>query len=218
MAVSKSGHEVYKKILEYGNECFTCGITFPDLKQRLIQVEYFDKDESDDTLIDLFLFSFIEKLDTCKSPNKDKENCNCDDDDFDHLNNCLHRLSKQGCMDLVSLIQSENNEKAAADNLKAAIENLKAAQDGVEISKTSRNIAWVALGISIISLLPSIKDSIFGTSADKQLQQILYKEDSLYKAVFSGLSRFSDTLYIIQNYDSTYNHDSKLQNNKAVFR
>lgn len=147
----KTVHEIYRKILEYGNTCFHCGITYQHLKDRLICEKYYEEGQAEKQLINLFNYNYSCYHDTCTNPNKKKilDDCGCEDDNYDHLNNCPQYLSKEGCLDLIKLLDSDLNNKSAIANNDAASKNLK-------ISNTTKNLGIGALVISAIGLVLTI--------------------------------------------------------------
>ena len=157
---SKKLEEIYLKLLTYGNECFHCGITFEEVKQRLISDTLFQEGQSLDIFRQLFIFSYDDYSSTCKNPISDKDNCNCEEDTFDHFTNCPHYLSKEGCLNLIELSDSFLNQSSAKKNLESA--------------KISKNLGIIAICIASVSLISPIIDIVnyFGKKDKSELLEL----------------------------------------------
>ena len=147
----KTVHKIYRKILEYGNNCFHCGITYKEIKQNLINDKFYIEGQAESQLLHLFNYNYHCHNATCLNPHKNEinEDCGCNEDGFDCVKNCLHYLSKEGCIDLTKLLDSDLNNKSAIANNDAASKNLK-------ISNTTKNLGIGALVISAIGLVLTI--------------------------------------------------------------
>jgi hypothetical protein len=165
----KTVHEIYRKILEYGNSCFHCGITYKQIKDKLILEGYYQEGQAESQLLHLFDYNYHCHTPTCLNPCKNEINngCECDKEDFDCVENCLHYLSKEGCIDLTKLLDSELNNKSAElnnetskQNYQIALENTKTSKDSLKIARKSRNLGRVALLISLIPIGLTIFESL----------------------------------------------------------
>jgi len=193
-----STQDIYLKMLEYGNECFSCGITFKEVKQRLIEDNLYEVGQSEYPLLLLFEMAFIHVHESCTNPDKPAQDCGCDDS-YDHLNKCPHYFSRFGCMDFVKLADAIANEKAAQENQSAAATNLEAA-------KKSLRLGYIAIFVAFISGILQFLDYIKPTdkSETAELQKIAIKQDSLNVLLLSELSIFQ------HEFDRTHNKDSLL--------
>ncbi len=126
---------IYKRVLEIGSECITCGISFNDLYQRL-QDEGFEFDEGGclkRCLREWFWCSFFHEEAHCVN-----DNTKVDIKKLDKHLNCNFILKAESCMKLLTFKEAENNVKTASENALTA--------------KRSNNVALIALAISILGL------------------------------------------------------------------
>lgn len=196
----KTVHEIYRKLLEYGNTCFHCGITYKQIKQNLIKDGFYIEGQAESQLLHLFNYNYYCHTPTCLNPKKNEvdNDCGCNEDDFNCVDNCLHYLSKEGCIDLTKLLDSELNNKTAKENNDTSKTNLK-------IATITKNLGIVALIISIIGLFPIgifIIDWL-NTSTKKDLQKSqIIKTDSM---------QHSKTV------DSTSNYHKNIEKHRIIY-
>ena len=135
---------IYKRVLEIGSECITCGISFNDLYQRL-QHEGFEFDEGGclkRCLREWFWCSFFHEEAHCNNKGK------IDVRELDNHLGCNFILKAESCMKLLTFKEAENNVKTASEN--------------ASIAQRSNNVALIALAISKNSVpLVSSKPKLF---------------------------------------------------------
>lgn len=181
---SRIASKVYFKILEYGSNKLHEGITYPEIKENLINDGLFREGQDQSYLLDWFNESFYHRESDCKCPRTDDCGCNQDDpcEKFDHNSNCKHHINSESCMNLLHLVESENNK---------------------EITDKSMRITKYALLIALIALVSPIIDtySIFTKSSEEQsLEQIksdvnkIQNESQIKSHLNHILSFFYDTL------------------------
>jgi hypothetical protein len=147
---------IYKRVLEIGSECITCGISFNDLFNRL-KSEHFEFDENgclERCLREWFWNSFFHEEAHCK--HKDSQ------DDIKQLNEhltCKFILRAESCMKLLTFKESEQNQSTAEINFATA--------------KKSNNVAIIGLIIAILTLGYSLyKDHNDNIGQEKHIQDI----------------------------------------------
>lgn len=182
---------IYKRVLEIGSECITCGISFNQLYHRLKYHENFEFDENgclERCLRQWFWHSFFHEEAHCPDVNDVKE--------IDNHLDCGFILKAESCMKLLTFKESEQNERAALANERKTDKALK-------IAKYSNFIAILGFIISILGFgYTYYKDNYTECNQDKYLKELISVQKSLNDSLKSLLLKRNDTL----------NNGSKLKN------
>lgn len=179
MTTDKSAQNIYLKMLSYANECFSCGVTYKQVKENLTRDGLIEQDSPDHPLLILFDRAFYHLHETCKNPDKPKEDYGCDDK-YDHYSNCPYFLSREGCVDFIKITDALANEEAARLNSLAATANLNSSKTSIKVAVVASIIAGMAFILQIYGL--------FSTSCDKEqlqtLKEIQLRTDSIYSEIY----------------------------------
>jgi hypothetical protein len=181
---------IYKRVLEIGSDCITCGISFNELYHKLKYHENFNFDKNgclERCLREWFWTSFFHEEAHCE--NKDSK------DDITKLNkhlDCKFILRAESCMKLLTFKESEQNERTAKATEKSTNNALK-------IARISNFIAILGFIISILGFgYTYYKDNYTECSQDKYLKELVHKQSELNDSIKSLLYKKNDTLNIYQ--------------------
>ena len=141
-----SPEELYKRILEIGSECISCGTNLKEIKKQLCDSNLIDPNDDDNTVKLLFLESFYDNThynsNSCKHP---FPNIDLSDAEFERLKKlheehnheemCTWFLQSDSLMNLFKLKESQRNSK---------------------IAKTASRISYAAILLSFLILISNL--------------------------------------------------------------
>ncbi len=188
---SKSPEDIYKRVLEIGSECLTCGISYNTLIHRLRE-ENFEFDSGgclERCVREWFWNSFFHEEAHCQHENSKDDIKKLDE----HLK-CNFTMRSDSCMKLLSFREAELNRASSEKNFKSA--------------NIANRVALIGLFISIVTLGYSLrKDYNDEKEQKKELSEIklLLKESSLSsKTLNTNIDTLNSNIYQANKYISAY--------------
>lgn len=192
----KSPEDIYKRVLEIGSECLTCGISYNGLIQRL-KAENFEFDNGgclERCVREWFWNSFFHEEAHCQHENSKDDIKKLDE----HLN-CNFTMRSDSCMKLLSFKEAELNRESSDKNFKSA--------------KISNRVALIGLSVSFFTLAYSLyKDYNDDKKQDKELSEIklLLKQSSLSsKTLNTKIDTLNSSIHLTAKYMKAYKVDSQ---------
>ncbi len=151
-----TAYDIYYEMLDIGSKHIKDGISLPEIKEHLYNLNLIKEEELGDYIDTWFTWSFEHKELTCNCKRRPGNECGCNNDDpcneYNHTLNCKYFLSKTACIDLLHLKESKNNAKSSY--------------------LATRN-GHIALIIALASLIsPIVFDKCYNSKEDSLLQSI----------------------------------------------
>jgi hypothetical protein len=223
--MSETPENIYRRVLEIGSECLTCGISFKQLKERLTDEGYdLENDCLERCLREWFFNSFFHEEMVCSHGTSSIHNL---DDHYD----CNFILKSDTCLKILSYQESEKSNRLIEQLSEQTVlyqsqveilqNQLNLAQTSVdnskEDSKSARKFAISALIVSALFGSFGIFSALtyFGISyieEDNQLENKLIQLQELHITKQDSLNKSINQIHNdIQTY---YFHSQDTLNNK----
>ena len=179
--MSETPENIYRRVLEIGSECLTCGISFNELKERLTDEGYQFDDGGclERCLREWFFNSFFHEEMACKHGTYNFNELN------KHLT-CNFIMKSDSCMKLLTFKEAEDNKLATENNLKSV--------------KIANRIAFVAFGVAVLSFGYQIYSDISNENVyNKYIESNQELTNTIQSLEKSDVSKLSDEFYSIQD-------------------
>lgn len=179
--MSETPENIYRRVLEIGSECLTCGISFNELKERLIDEGYQFDDGGclERCLREWFFNSFFHEEMACKHGTYNFNELN------KHLT-CNFIMKSDSCMKLLTFKEAENNRATSENNLKSV--------------KKANLVAYIALTVAVLSFGYQLFGDFSNESVGNRLIQSNQELTNTIKSFGqSRLSKVSDEVYNVQD-------------------